>query len=72
MTIKERYTIDLLNKAEVFGLSVSGDGVTVKKKPFLDAIANSTHHTVAFHDILISLGIWRERTQIIPGLSEIL
>ena len=44
--MRERKTRDLLNKAEVFDLSGSGDGATVKKEIFMNKIAHGTHHTV--------------------------
>ena len=62
---------NLLNKADVFGLSGSGDGATVKNKPFMNKITHGTHHPVDVSDILIELAIWKDISQIIPILSAI-
>ena len=67
-TMRERQTSALLNKAEMFGLSGSGDGSTVKNNPFNNSIVHGTHHIVAVHDILIALDMWREVIQIITIL----
>ena len=60
-----------LNESEVFGLSGSGDGAAVKKNTLINLIRHVNHHQLAVHDILIVLDIWREVTQRITSLSEI-
>ena len=45
-----------MTKAEVFGLSGSGYGTTVKKKPLMNSIPHGTHHTVAVNYIFDCTG----------------
>ena len=50
-TMREIYKMNILNKAEVFSLTGSGDETTVKKKPFINAIMHGIHNPVAVCDI---------------------
>ena len=55
-TMRDRQTKELLLEADVFGLSASGDGATVKKKPLMNAIVHGTHHPVAVREIFDCTG----------------
>ena len=50
-TMRERHTRNILNAAEVFGLSGSGYGGKVKENQFLNSIAHETHYPVTVCDI---------------------
>ena len=54
--MRDRQTRNLLNKTEVFGLSESVDGATVKKNTFMNAIAYVTHNPVAGNNIFDCTG----------------
>ena len=47
----DRHTSNLLNEADVFGLSGSGDGATVNNKTLMNTIGHGTHHPVDVCDI---------------------
>ena len=61
-----------MTKSEVVGLSGSGYGFTVKENPLINTMTHGTHHPVDVRDILIALAIWKEGTQIVSVLLEIL
>ena len=49
-------TRNILNKSEVFGLSGSGDGDTVKNKPSMYVIMHGTNNPVAVCDVFYFTG----------------
>ena len=44
--IRDIQTSNLFNKVDMFGLSGSGDGATVKKNPLMNEITCGTHNPV--------------------------
>ena len=54
--MRERHTRNILNESEVSGLSGSGYGEIVKKKPLLNSISHDISYTVAVCDIFDCTG----------------